>query len=91
MPSVTEKARSVHTIDGGIVLDIKNGRMFSLNCSGSAIFQLLKQGLPEERIAEELVNRYGITREVAKRDVSDFCSSLRNHDLLATRPDRGSE
>jgi len=91
MPSATERIRSVHTVDGGIVLDIENGRMFSLNCSGSATFQLLEQCLSKERIVEELVNRFGIAAEVAKKDLSDFCSSLGNHDLLTARPIRGSE
>jgi hypothetical protein len=91
MPSTSERVRSVHSTDGGIVLDIENGRMFSLNCSGSVIFQLLEQGLSKERIVEEIVNRFGIAAEVAKKDLSDFCSSLGNHDLLTARPVRGSE
>jgi hypothetical protein len=86
-----ERPRSVHTPDGGILLDIRNGRMFSLNCSGSAMFQLLEQGLSEERIVAELANRFGIAAEIVKRDLSQFCSSLRNRGLLTTSPDAVSE
>src|ERR1700737_3341224 len=88
MPSTREKARTIHTADGGIILDVENGKMFSLNSSGSAIFQLLEQGLPEEQIVKELVKRFAIPADVAKRDVSDFCSSLANRNLLTTSPNR---
>ena len=91
MPSNHEKARAIHTADGGIILDVENGKMFSLNSSGSAIFQLLEQGLPEEQIVKELVKRFGIPADVAKRDVSDFCSSLENRNLLITSPNRVPE
>ena len=91
MLSARKKVRTVHTADGGIVLDVNHGRMFSFNSAGSAIFQLLEQGLSEERIVEEIVKRFGITAELAKRDLSDFCSSLKNHGLLTTTHDAASE
>jgi hypothetical protein len=78
-----EHIRSTHTPDGGIVLDINEGRMFSLNSSGSVIFQFLENGLPEDQIVKELVRRFGIPVEVAKSDLDEFRQSLSNLTLLA--------
>jgi hypothetical protein len=78
-----DRIRSAHTADGGTVLDIDNGRMFSLNSSGSAIFQLMEAGSCEDKIVEELVRRFGISVDVAKRDLNDFRETLKNHALLA--------
>lgn len=82
MPAMRERIRSAHTADGGIVLDIGKGRMFSLNTSGSAIFQLMETGSREDSIVEELVRRFGISVDVAKRDLSDFRETLKNYALL---------
>jgi hypothetical protein len=83
MPAIRERIRSAHTADGGIVLDIDKGRMFSLNSSGSAIFQLLEAGLCDDKIVEELVRLFGISADVAKRDFHDFRETLKNYTLLA--------
>lgn len=83
MPAMRERIRSAHTADGGTVLDIDKGRMFSLNSSGSAIFQLMETGSCEDKIVEELVRRFGISMDVAKRDLNDFRETLKNHALLA--------
>ncbi len=83
MPAMRERIRSTHTADGGIILDIDKGRMFSLNSSGSAIFQLMETGLCDDKIVEELVRLFGIPVGVAKRDLNDFRETLKSHSLLA--------
>jgi Coenzyme PQQ synthesis protein D (PqqD) len=83
MRTTPESLRSVHTADGGIVLDVAKNKMFSLNSSASAIFQLLERGLPEHRIVEEIAQRFSISVEAARADVADFCRSLRGNALLA--------
>jgi hypothetical protein len=83
MPAMRERIRSTHTTDGGTVLDIDKGRMFSLNSSASAIYQMMEAGLCEGKIAEELVRRFGISVDVAKRDLNDFRETLKNYALLA--------
>jgi hypothetical protein len=78
-----ELPRSVHNAEGGVVLDLNHGRMFSLNASGSAIFQLLEQGISEDRIVEELVRRFAIPADTARADLTDFRKSLERLSLLA--------
>ncbi len=77
-----ERPRSVHSTYGGVVLDIDRGRIFSLNASGSAIFQFLEQGLREDQIVEELVRKFDIPVETARTDLIDFRKSLENLSLL---------
>jgi hypothetical protein len=85
MPPGPELLRSVHTADGGVVLDIHRGKMFSLNATGSFIFRLLEQGSSEEHIVEELVERFDVPSDLAKADLAQFCESLKGHTLLAGR------
>lgn len=76
--------RSTHTTDGGVILDIKSGRMFSLNNSASFIFQLLERGLSDGEIAERLVERFAISGEQARSDLAEFREALKNHSILPT-------
>jgi hypothetical protein len=83
MPATRERIRSAHTADGGILLDVDKGKMFSLNLSASVIFQLMETGVCEDKIVEELVRRFGVSVDVAKRDFNEFRETLKNHALLA--------
>ena len=74
--------RSTHNPDGGVVLDIKSGRMFSLNSSASFIFQLLERGLSGSQIAEQLMERFAISAEQARSDVAEFREVLKSHSIL---------
>jgi Coenzyme PQQ synthesis protein D (PqqD) len=82
MPDQVPRIRSTHTADGGIVMNIESGKMFSLNPSGSVMFQLLTQGLDEKAIVDELVRRFEIPPTVAKHDLSEFRSALNGHGLI---------
>ena len=86
-----ERPRSVHNADGGVVLDIDHGRMFSLNASGSAIFQLLEQQRTDDEIVSELVERFGITGDIARADLADFRRSLRDYSLFMSRESSATE
>ena len=82
MAARSSRIRSNHTPDGGIVMDVDNGRMFSLNSSGSVMFQLLTKGLDEQSVVDELVRLFGIPAAVAKRDLGEFRTALNGHALI---------
>jgi hypothetical protein len=82
MSDQSRRVRRVQTGDGGIVMDIDNGKMFSLNASGSVIFELLSSGLDDSSIVAELVRRFEIAPDVAKKDLGDFREALRQVSLL---------
>jgi hypothetical protein len=82
MPRVAETIRSTHNGDGAIVLDVRQGHMFSLNFVGSAILELLKQGRGESEIADTLAARFEISRDIAEADVAEFIATLKRHGLV---------
>ena len=82
MTAQGSRIRSTYTPDGAIVMDVDSGRMFSLNSSGSVMFQLLTDGLDEKSIVDELVRRFGISAAVARRDLDEFRSALNGHALI---------
>jgi Coenzyme PQQ synthesis protein D (PqqD) len=82
MTAQGSRIRSTHTPDGTIVMDVDSGRMFSLNSSGSFMFQLLSDGLDDKSIVDEFVRRFGISAAVAKRDLDEFRSTLNSHVLI---------
>lgn len=91
MLRISETIRRTETQDGGILLDVHHGQMFSLNLVGARILEMLRQGYDEPRIAEEISRAYQITRDVAQRDVTEFIESLHKHHILqVVRPANGA-
>jgi hypothetical protein len=82
MPARRTRIRCTHSGYGGIVMDIDRGKMFSLNASGSAMFELLAKGLDDETIIGELAQRFEISATIAKQDLDDFRKALHRHSLL---------
>ena len=79
---ISDTIRRTETVDGGILLDIHHGQMFSLNVVGAKILELMQRGYDEARIADEIVRDYGANREVVRADVLDFIESLYKHHIL---------
>lgn len=82
MQKIAEGVRSTHNQDGGIVLDVRQGKMFRLNLVGSRILALLEAGYQELRISEELSRQFGISLEIVEADVHEFLGMLEKHRLL---------
>jgi hypothetical protein len=79
---VPENVRSTHSQDGAIVLDIRHGQMFRLNLVGSRMLELLKQGLSEGQIADEIGRQFAVSRDTVEADLKEFLSHLERHRLL---------
>lgn len=82
MLRLPEGIRSIHNLDGGIVLNVRQGTMFSLNLVGSRILALLEAGYQESQISEELSRHFDISREIVQSDVREFLEILEKHRLL---------
>jgi hypothetical protein len=82
MYRISERVRSTHGQDGGVVLDIQQGQMFNLNLVGSQILELLKTGATESTIVEEISQTFEVSRELAESDVREFIESLKHLRLL---------
>jgi|SRR5579872_948888 len=82
VPKPDTGIRSTHSTEGGIVMDIGRGKMFSLNASGSAMFELLTNGCEEKAILDELVRRFEIPASVAKQDLDAFRETLKRQGVF---------
>ena len=85
MLRLSDSARSTHTADGAVVLDVKYGRMFRFNPTGSRIWQLLRSGVEEKNIPGLLVREFSADPTTAAADTEAFIASLRRHELIELR------
>ncbi len=91
MLRISDTIRRTETQDGGILLDVHHGQMFSLNLVGAKILELLQQGYDAPQITEEISRTYQIDRETVQRDVTEFIESLNKHHILqAVHPTKGT-
>ena len=72
------------TVDGELVLlDLRAQCYLSLNRTGAELWPLIVEGTTPERLAEALRARFGVSVDVAARDVGILLGQLREADLLA--------
>lgn len=81
MNQLPPRLRHISSGDGGVVLDIDRGKMFSTNATGAVLFELLSAGLDDNAIIAEFAKRFEISAEVAAADLNDFRENLRQHEL----------
>jgi Coenzyme PQQ synthesis protein D (PqqD) len=79
---VSDTIRKTQTVDGGVLLDVRHGRMFCLNLVGARILELMQQGCDESRIADEISREYGMSKELVLGHVVDFIKTLHKHHIL---------
>ena len=82
MYRVSDTVRSTHSRDGAIVLDVRQGQMFNLNFVGSRILELLKSGSAESAIVDEISREFGVSQDLAKKDVREFLLNLKKCQLI---------
>lgn len=82
MLRLSEDLRTVTTADGGVILDLRKGKMFRLNATAAVIFELLVKGSEEEQIVADLSSRCGVASSLAQQDVQEFLDLLAANNLL---------
>jgi hypothetical protein len=82
MFQVSDTIRRGETLDGAVLLDVRQGRMFSLNVVGAKILELMQRGYDQSRIADEISRDYGMNRDVVHADIMDFIETLHKHHLV---------
>ena len=83
---IPDTVRSTHSPDGAIVLDIRQGQMFSLNFVGSRILELLRSESTAAPIVDRIVIEFGVGREQAESDFDEFVLALKKYRLLEQLP-----
>jgi hypothetical protein len=65
-----------------VLIDSRSGRMCACNETASAIVPHLREGSTIERLAQTLVTRFAVSREIATRDLNAFLDVLAAEGLL---------
>lgn len=79
---ISENLRITRSPDGGVILDVKVGRMFKVNLVGSKIMELLEQQHSPDRIARDIASTFTISEEIALTDVREFIEMLKKFNLI---------
>lgn len=83
--------RHAETQEGGVLLDILHGQMFSVNLVGAKILELIAQGCDEPQIAEEISRQFQVNQDVVCAHVSEFIEMLEKHHILEPVLPAGSQ
>lgn len=82
MIRLSENLRTTRSADGAVLLDIRRGRIFRFNLTGSKILEMLRSGAEECDVVSMLVREFAADPVLAKSDTSAFLVSLRDNALL---------
>jgi hypothetical protein len=72
---------SIHE-HGMVLFDITRGRLFSANRTGARIWQQLEHDAPDEAIASDLSEAYGLPLDTAREHARRFILSLEAEGLI---------
>jgi len=72
--------------DGAVLLNLRTKRYFSLNETGTRIWQLLLEGRTEEEIVHALTAEYDVPDTVARDEMRTVIASLRDCALIEHDP-----
>jgi hypothetical protein len=69
--------------DETFILDLDGSRYFAAAGVGVRLIQLLRTDHSHDELVDAIVDEYGIDRQLAHEDVTEFVAQLRKHRLVA--------
>jgi Coenzyme PQQ synthesis protein D (PqqD) len=81
MFSISKSVRLTKSRDGGILLDMERGGIFSLNPVATRVIELLGREQSVSSLVDQISHEFGISERLAP-DVVDFLSTLRDERML---------
>ena len=84
MNSITLKpsVRSVFSQDGAVLMEIKQGMMYTSNPVGGRILELLSQGVSPENVVETISRECVVPQETVRNGLERFVEQLRTYGLI---------
>ncbi len=77
-----EVAGSYIVVAVGSAVKTLNG-IITLNKTGAFLWKTLQEETSEQGLVDALLARFDVEPEIAKKDVADFLSAIKNANLLA--------
>jgi hypothetical protein len=71
--------------DGAVILDLLQGRYYSLNGVGAAIWSQIESGRSLPEIETHIKDSFGATDDVVRADVAAFLDDLQRKKLVDVR------
>jgi hypothetical protein len=68
--------------DGAVLLNLRTKRYFSLNETGTRVWELLLEGRTEEEIVRTMTQEYDVTEDAARRETAEVIAALRDNELI---------
>lgn len=82
MPTISRSIRLTKSADGGVLLDVQQGAIFSLNTVGLRILELLQEGQTTASVVSRISREFGAPEQLVLGDVEDFLRSLGERGLV---------
>jgi hypothetical protein len=74
--------KNIALSESGFIFDPATGDSYSVNITGSKIFELLKEGLSKDQITEKLTEVFDTEKEQVVKDLDDFLNYLRQLKMI---------
>jgi hypothetical protein len=74
--------KNIATSDTGFIFNPGSGDSFSSNSIGSEILSFFKEDKSQKEITELICAKYDVEKNQLEKDLDDFFSQLRDHNLL---------
>ncbi len=80
--SIMRFKKNIATSEAGFIFNPGSGDSFSSNPIGSDILSYLKEDKSRQEIIELICAKYEVEKNQFEKDLEDFISQLRDHNLL---------
>lgn len=78
-----EKYENLALSESGFLFDAANGSTYTLNRTGTLVLRAIMAGSGEETIVDDIVARFDIAEETARRDITQFTRQLAELHVIA--------
>ncbi len=82
MSLAAERLSNLALSPTGFLFDPRTGTTFTVNPTGAAILEVLRDGGGLQDVVDRLADRFATTRADLRRDAMEYVRVLRDHDLL---------
>jgi hypothetical protein len=79
---ISEDALAATLTDGAVLLNLRTKRYYSLNDTGTRIWQLLVTGQDEESIVSEMTRDYEVDPSVVRDETRALIAALEREELI---------
>ncbi len=80
---IAPSVRSVFSQDGAVLMEIKQGMMFTSNPVGGRILELLSQGASDDAVVDTISRECEAPPETVREDLASFVEQLRSYGIVS--------